>query len=520
MLYPLRRNVGVAVVMLAVVTMGVVAGCDTSGPSPNTSPNTILTNVPPAGDTLAAVQTLHWDGTDEDGFVPGYEYRYRSVYFRSDGSVDSTGWKPEGEDGWRQTDQTSLRIAFDSQGEVNKQIFQVRALDNEGMTSEVDEKVFYTSRSLAPVAEVGAPSGGSQRLATPDGETTDWWQGVRLTYTASDPNEDGEVVEYAWAADDGPWHWTEDTTVVVGPQAFSQPIGGEHTLRVRARDNTDLVSEPVTARFELIQPSFENDVLIVDETNESAVPFRSDSLNATDADVDQFYADAFGVPDETDWWDYQQRGAPSREKLAQYGLVLWHGDNEFNDTNNAHNLPQHTDLLAEYMDVGGDLIMSGWQMLASFAPQEFGAIDQVNHTFPDTSFVRTYLHIREARQPALPSFQGADFRGARGTGAFRKVLVDSTKLDGISPYDANPARPNVYGYPIQINTISEPAGFTEATYRYLSRTGKADFEGQPVGLRYRGTTFDAIVFGFPIYFLRKDDAQALGEDVLQSMGYR
>jgi hypothetical protein len=93
-------------------------------------------------------------------------------------------------------------------------------------------------------------------------------------------------------------------------------------------------------------------------------------------------------------------------------------------------------------------------------------------------------------------------------------------LDGISPYDANPARPNVYGYPIQINTISEPAGFTEATYRYLSRTGKADFEGQPVGLRYRGTTFDAIVFGFPIYFLRKDDAQALGEDVLQSMGYR
>jgi hypothetical protein len=41
-----------------------------------------------------------------------------------------------------------------------------------------------------------------------------------------------------------------------------------------------------------------------------------------------------------------------------------------------------------------------------------------------------------------------------------------------------------------------------------------------VGLRYRGTAFNAVVFGFPIYFLQEDDAQGLAQDLFRELRYR
>lgn len=485
-----------------------VVGCDTQGPTENTPPQALLTNVPPAGDTLGAVLTLHWDGTDEDGYVTGYEYRYRTVAFTEDGDSTVFDWGPgQREGGWEATEETRLQIAFNSQGEINRQTFQVRAIDNNGVPSPVDERVLYTTRSIAPTAEVVSPASGELFLARE--QQTDWWEGVPIAFTARDPNVDGEVVEYAWAVDDGPWHWTEDTTAILEPDVFARPLDGNHTLRIQARDNTNLISEPATVEFELVEASFEKDVLIVDETNEEAVPFSRAGFEASDEDVDQFYGDVFNTPNQEDWWDYEEQGVPPKSKLAQYQLVLWHADNDYANASNAHALPQHTDVISEYLDVGGNLIMSGWRMLASFAPETFSTSDQVEYTFPDTTFVRTYLHIKTAKQPARPAFLGGDFQGATGIGSFRTVMVDSTKLEGVSPYQ---------GFPTQVNVVSEPPSFTEPIYRYISRNDRADFQDLPVAVRYYGTAFDAVVFGFPLYFLWKNDAEKLGKDVLSNLG--
>ena len=51
-------------------------------------------------------------------------------------------------------------------------------------------------------------------------------------------------------------------------------------------------------------------------------------------------------------------------------------------------------------------------------------------------------------------------------------------------------------------------------------TGIPDYRSWPVGIRYYGTVFDAVVLGFPIYFLDQESAVGLANDVLKSMGYR
>lgn len=467
----------------------VVSSCDmlaTEPPSDNDPPNTTLANVPVEGDTLFALLTLHWDGEDNDGFVAGYEYRYVTKYVFQGDSVATD---------WEETDQTSLTIAFNSNDDLNEQVFQVRAVDNEGAADpEPAEKRFYTRKTIFPETEIAAPAEGEQYFYLD--QTSDWWEGVPLTFTAND--EDGEVVEYGWAVDDDDWTWTTDTTLFVGPEHFGGE--GEHTLRVAARDNTNLLDpEPAEVTVQLIRPQFDREILIIDETLEEEFPSQYET---TDEEVDAFYADIFGTDDS---WDYGENGLPPKDVLGRYRLVVWHADNNFSLAGNAHKLPEHIDEVSDYMNVGGDLIMSGWRMLKSFAPA-----DDFPRAFEPGSFVNDYLHIQAANETDI-TIPG-DFIGATGVGdAFTDVAVDSTKLDDAFPY---------FGWLAQINVIPERAGFTDVIYSYQSRGEQPLFRGSAVGLRYYGTSFDAVVLGFPILFLEEDDARTLADEVLTSLGYR
>lgn len=467
--------------------VGLGSGCDftTQPPNSNEPPNTTIANVPVEGDTLFALATLHWDGEDSDGYVDRYEYRYITRYLLRGDSVVTE---------WTETPEASLTIAFNSSDDLNEQIFQVRSIDNNGDVDPTPaEKHFFTEKTIFPETVIASPADETQFFY--QDETTDWWQGVPLTFTAEDA--DGEIVEYGWAVDEGEWNWTQDTTLFIGPEHLGGP--GEHTIRVTARDNTNLV-DPVgdSVRVNLIRPSFDKRILIIDETLEEAFP---NSMQATDADVDAFYADLFGT---TDSWDYAAEGMPPKEVLGQYQLVIWHADNNFSRASNAHKLPQHTAEISDYLNVGGDLVMSGWRVLKSFAPDE-----DFPKSFKEGSFVSDYLHIKAADETEI-TIPG-DFVGATGVGdAFSDVAVDSTILAPAFPY---------FGWLAQINTIPARAGFTDVIYAYQSRGGLPMTRGEAVGLRYYGTSFDAVVLGFPIYFLKREDARTLAREVLQSLGY-
>jgi len=459
----------------------------TSPASPNQPPNTTLANVPVEGDTIFALATLHWDGEDYDGYIVGYEYRYITYHvFQKDSLAQP----------WKRTDKTSLTIPFESSDDLNYQTFQIRAIDNAGDVDPTPaQRRFYTYKTTAPETELLYPAQGDEFFAID--HRTDWWQGIKLTFTARDRDFQGAVVEWAWAVDRGPWHWGQDTTIYIGPENFA-PVEGMHTLRVTSRDNTNLV-DPVgdSVTVKLIQPIFDRKILIIDETIESSFPV---GVRATDADVDQFYAEIFG----TDYsWDYSKKGFPPKDTLAHYQLMIWHADNSYAGSQSAHRLPLHINEVMDYLNVGGDLIMSGWRILKSFAP-----LTAFPLSFQEGTFIHDYLHINIADETApVP-----DFIGAVGVGPFTDIRVDSVKLATAFPY---------YGKLDQINLMPSRAGFTDVIYSYRNddKSRFVQYRGRPCGLRYYGTVFDAVVFGFPIFFIRKDDARILAREILQSMGY-
>ncbi|MFA4906857.1 MAG: hypothetical protein WC602_01130 [archaeon] len=465
-----------------------ISTCDftTAPESPNQPPNTTLANIPVDDDTLFALVTLHWDGEDEDGYITGYQYRYITHHLQVGDSVVQE---------WKNIDETSLELSFESSDVLNYQKFQVRSVDN---LYEVDptpaQKCFYTTQSVFPITEIVSPEANGKFFVIE--QVTDWWQGIYLNITGKD--KDGEITEYAWAVDSGEWHWSADTAIYIEPQNFD-PLEGEHVIKVTSRDNTNLI-DPVgdSVKVTLLKPSFSKNILIIDETNEKSFPF---GVSATDADVDSFYAEIFGTNES---WDFAKQGMPSKEVLGQYRLIVWHSDNSYSSASDYHKLPDHISDIKDYMNVGGDFIMSGWRILKSFAPS-----DAFPKTFTEGSFIHDYLHINVADETPL----SPDFIGANGVGeVFDDIKVDSVKLASAFPY---------LGKLAQINIMPERAGFTDVIYSYknLNDSQYWSYRGKACGLRYYGTSFDVVALGFPIYFIQKEDAKKLAVSLLNSMGY-
>ncbi|MFZ0389071.1 MAG: hypothetical protein WAN36_01325, partial [Calditrichia bacterium] len=177
---------------LLIVVLTLLLSCErqTNPADPNLPPNTTLANIPVEGDTLFALMTLHWDGEDADGFLTGYEYRYITYHMS-----DSTGGTITDSlvQDWEFTRATSITIPFESSATLNYQRFQVRAVDDDGMRDPTPaEKLLYTVQTVFPQSEIFVPADQQQFFVKEN--TTDWWQGVPLSFNATD--QDGEVVEY------------------------------------------------------------------------------------------------------------------------------------------------------------------------------------------------------------------------------------------------------------------------------------------------------------------------------------
>ncbi|MDO8549679.1 MAG: hypothetical protein Q7S39_05955 [Ignavibacteria bacterium] len=462
----------------------------TEPPNPNETPNTTIANIPRNNDTLFALQTFHWDGEDNDGYVAGYQYRYVTYHLTMNDSLVQE---------WKDTKETSLTIAFLSDDDLNKQVFQVRAVDNSGDVDPTPaEKIIYTYKTIFPITEIVSPE-TNKEYYTLD-QVTDWWLGTELIYTARDLDEGGAIVQYAWAVDNGDWHWTNDTLIYIPPSEFSSPLSGTHIVRAISRDNTNLV-DPVgdSVLVRLVQPTFTDRILIIDETDENNFPYGV--VQPTDADVDSFYAAIFGIKDS---WDFKIRGIPPRDTLGKYQLIVWHADDL--PSFEPHKLPQNIEVIEDYLNVGGKFFMSGWRILKSFAWN-----DPFPVAFPEGSFVHDYLHIINVDETVLAP---GDCIGFYGVGDYYSdIRVDSTKL-----LDFPFVFPDSWGLG-QINLITEPAGFTDKIYSYRNADNSSyvNYRGQACGLRYYGSSFDAVILGFPMFFINKDDAIIMINEIIQSL---
>ncbi len=479
------RKISAVFTMIILLSISLFLSCErkTDVANPNIPPNTTLANIPMVNSRIFALATLHWDGEDDDGFIAGYQYRYITYHV---GTQDS--FKLD----WVYTNKTSVTIPFESSDTLNLQTFQVRAVDDKGAPDPTPaEKKFYTFQTVFPKTEILVPEDKEQFFAID--QITDWWQGVPLSFKATD--EDGEVVEYGWKIDDGDWNWTTDTSLYIDPSYF-QPVEGEHKISVTSRDNTNLVDpKGDTKTVVLVKPTFDRRILIIDETDESL--FSGPLKIFKDADVDSFYTRIFGTSDS---WDFKKQGMPPKSELGHYKLVIWHADNPYSNPQDVHKLPANIEDVKDYLNVGGNLIMGGWRILKSFAQAE-----SFPKTFNEGTFIHDYLHILEADESnVLP-----DFTGCTGFNGFSDILIDPLKLKEF-PY---------FGKLYQINVMPRRAGFTDVIYTYANDiTGLPTWRGEPTGIRYYGTSFNTIVLGFPMFFIQEGDAKIMASEMLLSMG--
>jgi len=478
--------------MLSLLFTSLSCNRELSPATPNQTPHTRLANIPRDGDTVFALVTLHWDGYDFDGFIAGYQYKYVTIHVGPGDSVVHD---------WQGTIETGLTIPFVSDSALNKQIFSVRAIDNNGSPSDTPAtRIFFTRRAVPPVTRIVTPSRNApSREYFVISQITDWWQGIRMVIGADDP-DGATVVGYAWAIDSGPWHWMTDTVVHIPPSEFSS-LTGTHLLRAISRDNTNLI-DPVgdTMSIQLVNPTFTKRVLIIDETDETTFPA---GMRYTDAQIDSFYSAIFGT---TDSWDYfaNAKKIPPRSTLGQYRLIVWHADNRPITAETAHFLRNHADVLQDYLDVGGKLFMSGWRILKSFRWN-----DPFPVGFEPGTFVFDYLHIVSADETIL----NGDFTFAQGYGGLSDVAVDSVKLANVFPYSGKLA---------QINFMGEQniGGFAKKAFLYQNAGNSTYFRyrGQTCGIIYYGTSFDVVVLGFPMFFMNGNDSQRMVNEILLRLG--
>lgn len=272
---------------------------------------------------------------------------------------------------------------------------------------------------------------------------------------------------------------------------------GAHQFVLTVKDAGGVESEPITFNFSLIQATLNAGVLVVDD---------GDGRFAKDADVDNFYTSTLTSAGVTPiLWDIKTQGNPTPGKgIGNYSTVIWQSDEFF-----LVSLPRLLRLTQEYLQLGGKLWLSGWKPI-----QQIAATTPVLSFDPNLAnapssyqFIWDYLKIASTRQsPGSP----ADFTGAQGLTGYPVLNVDQAK-------NFVPAFGNKLSL---IDTFTPRADVANATaiYSFVSASNNPDFQGSFVGMRYNGSDFKVVVFGFPLYFMLNEEAIEVTKMVLKDFG--
>ncbi len=157
------------------------------------------------------------------------------------------------------------------------------------------------------------------------------------------------------------------------------------------------------------------------------------------------------------------------------------------------------------MQAGGKLVLSGWRIIKSF---DLGA--SFPQIYESESFLSEYLHVVGANES--PSVDGA-FAWARGRNGYPDIHV-------------NPDIPEINGFPYfagltNINIIT-PGAFTRVIYRFQCKETanssiRNTFQDRPCAIRYLGSSFDIILFGFPLLYIRPEEAKLVAQKILEDL---
>ncbi len=296
--------------------------------------------------------------------------------------------------------------------------------------------------------------------------------------------------------------WSEYSTSVESLD-LANITPGAHTFEVQYRDLGGVESEVLKFDYDVVATTFTDGILVVDDGN-GQLAGRPPATG--DANVDGFYTQVLNSAGATKFalWDILTQGNPTPKRgLGNYSTVIW-----VSDEANFNVLPRQTQLIGEYLTLGGNLWMTGWRgvnLIAGTTP--VANFDPSDVNAPAIyAFVWNYLKIASTRQTPGNLF---DFNAAIGAAGHPTTNVESAK---------NPI-PNRAGLsPIDVFTVRSGVAGAEAIYTFGSATGNVDFQGAIVGVKYLGADFKTVTFGFPFYHMLLTDAVEATRKILQDFG--
>ncbi len=307
----------------------------------------------------------------------------------------------------------------------------------------------------------------------------------------------GETTWLEWSDDD----WSDWGAPSI---EFDNLAIGEYKFNAQCRDNSGAVSEVFAVSMEdstdtlslytlsIVEPDLEQmNILIVDETKDG----NGNPGSPDDAQCDNFY-DYITSPLLAEGWsistiDYASHKVGNDNYVSPLDvydkrIIIWHGDDQSNL--NLKEEPNNLILLGQYLDAGGKLILSGWNILGAFTEDSTCSFS--------SGFAYNYLRIAGGNKNIRKEFVGM-------TGN-QDILCPSLALDPAKiPSGRNPWKgvPNCWTF--------EPEWRTDAVGYWQGESDTTRFEGGVCCLRNFSPVYPyrTMVLGFPLYFMYQDQAQ-------------
>jgi hypothetical protein len=359
----------------------------------------------------------------------------------------------------------------------------VSAIDADGNESLLSPEIAFNPRNI-PVTPAALSS-------------TSETERVLLTWEAN--NREADLAGYVITRTDPDGNITS-FTVDVDVTEFSDTSLQPHRLyhyTVQARDMDDNLS-PVSDEALGQLATHDKGIIIVDGTSAGT----AQPLRPADATVDLYYESVLRNFNAGVQWDLQDSSAAGRQlsdaDLAVYSTVIWHSDVIFGP----RSLTLDTLAMKKYLRNGGQLLLSGWRLFSNLS-----ADNQELITFSEGSFGHDVLNIDTVRtsQITLQDFSGADPVNA----GFPNIDVD--------PQKSTMSGGNLMAMESILSFADDQ--FAEVVYRYRSSTQPpSEFDGMPVAAQCMSDSGRFMIFDFPLFFMKKDQAEALLTHALEAFG--
>jgi len=215
-------------------------------------------------------------------------------------------------------------------------------------------------------------------------------------------------------------------------------------------------------------------------------------MNPTDEQVDDFYNELLSNFTSEEY-DLAEEGDLDLAVLGAYSSVIWHG----NDTENLNAPFIYTQILKQYLDLGGNFLFTGYRPSKAFE-QIFG----FNGSYGPGDFIYDYLKIDESHGSS-----SALFNSAIGIEAgYSNNFVDSAKTLASNQFH------------LELIENIEPSSLGTAIFKYEtmfdSTTTQGSLKGKPVGVEYIGPDYKTVALSFPLYYMNFSEAKELTEHIM------